>query len=92
VRSDNPDPNAGAKPELEVPAGGPESARARLEEARNDVTKAEVRLEAVLAELRVSPRAEKVAVSRAIEDALQRLRNARTTLSAAEEIVSPIRR
>ena len=56
--------------------------------ARADVAAAEARLEAVLAELRVSPRAEKVAVSRAIEDALERLRGARNKLSAAELVTS----
>lgn len=56
----------------------------KLDDARTDVEQAEARLEAVLAELRVAPRAEKVAVSRAIEDALERLRNARAKLSAAE--------
>ena len=45
---------------------------------------AEKRLETVLAELRVSPRAEKVAVSSAIEEALQRLRDARVKLTSAE--------
>jgi len=58
-----------------------ESAPSPLEDAHNDVALAEARLEAVLAELRVSPRAEKVAVSRAIEEALARLRDARSKLS-----------
>lgn len=60
------------------------STSSNLEDARIDVEQAEAQLEAVLAELRVSPRAEKVAVSRAIEEALLRLRDARAKLSAAE--------
>lgn len=58
--------------------------RSKLEDARSDVEQAEARLEGVLAELRVAPRAEKVRVSRAIEEALERLRNARAKLSVAE--------
>lgn len=58
--------------------------RSTLDDARTDVEQAEARLEAVLAELRVAPRAEKVGVSRAIEEALERLRNARAKLSVAE--------
>ncbi len=71
-------------------AGALASARARVEQARTDVAEAETRLEAVLADLRVSPRAEKV-VSAAIEEALERLRNARKKLTFAEEIASPSR-
>ncbi len=55
-----------------------------LEDARNDVEQAEAKLEAALAGLRVLPRAEKVAVSCAIEEALDRLRAARAKLTAAE--------
>jgi hypothetical protein len=55
-----------------------------LEDARNDVEQAGAKLESVLAGLRALPRAEKVAVSRAIEEALDRLRAARAKLTAAE--------
>ena len=61
-----------------------ETIRSNVEDAKADVEQAEKRLETVLAELRVSPRAEKVAVSSAIEEALQRLRDARVKLTAAE--------
>ena len=71
-------------------AGALASARARVEQARTDVAEAETRLEAVLADLRVSPRAEKV-VSAAIEEALERRRHARKKLTFAEEIASPSR-
>jgi hypothetical protein len=66
-----------------VPAALP-----KLEAAKLDVEQAATSLEALLADLRVAPRAEKTAVSSAIEDALSRLRHAQTKLVEAQRAVS----
>lgn len=70
-------------------SGPPSSAAVKaslstLDEAKQDVQEAESSLETVLADLRVAPRAEKTAVSGAIEGALGRLRQARAKLATAE--------
>ncbi|HVH44782.1 MAG TPA: hypothetical protein VM925_20655 [Labilithrix sp.] len=65
-----------------------ESSLSNLELARVDVEEAEKQLEAVLANLRVMPRAEKTAVSTAIEQALQRLRDARARVTTAEATIA----
>lgn len=65
-----------------------ESSLSNLELARVDVEDAEGRLETILAELRVAPRAEKTAVSTAIEQALQSLRDARERLATTETTIA----
>ena len=75
-------------PITEVPTKVLESSLATLEEAKLAVEAAETELETVLAEIRVAPRAEKTAVSRAIESALDRLRTARAKVADAEETLA----
>jgi hypothetical protein len=65
-----------------------ESSLATLEEGKRAVEAAEVQLETLLSEIRVAPRAEKTAVSRGIESALEGLRTARAKVAAAEEILA----
>ncbi len=72
----------------ETHATAHETSLAKLEQAKRDVEAAEAQLEAVLSEIRVAPRAEKTAVSRAIECALERLRAARASLVEAETILA----
>jgi hypothetical protein len=73
-----------AKSATEQPREAFESSIFALEAAKKDVEAAEMQLETVLAEIRVAPRAEKRAVSQAIESALERLRAARAKVVAAE--------
>jgi hypothetical protein len=49
---------------------------------------AEAALEVAMSELQVAPRAEKVAISAVLEQALERLRSARAELRSFEELVS----
>ena len=49
---------------------------------------AETKLESVLSEIRVAPRAEKTAVSQAIESALLSLRSARGKVEEAEKTLA----
>jgi hypothetical protein len=72
----------------EIPKEVLQSSLSNVELARVDVEDAESRLEAVLADLKAAPRAEKTAVSTAIEQALQRLRDARAKLATAEVTIS----
>jgi hypothetical protein len=65
-----------------------EAAIKTLEEAEADVAAAEGQLEAVLAEIKTAPRAEKTNVSRPIELALDRLRAARAKVAAAEATIA----
>jgi hypothetical protein len=57
---------------------------AKIEAAKSDLTEAEVAIEALLAELRVKPRAEKMTVSAALESAFAKLRAARANLESLE--------
>ena len=66
-----------------------ETSLAKLEAAKRDVEAAEGQLEALLSEILVAPRAEKTAVSRVVENALQRLRAARSSLVEAEATLAP---
>ena len=59
-----------------------------LAECKRAVEDAEEKLEALLSEIRVAPRAEKTAVSSAIESALERLRLARAKVVDAESTIS----
>ena len=61
---------------------------ASLEEGKNAVEDAASKLEALLAELQVAPRAEKTNVSTAIETALERLRTARAKVLEAETVIA----
>lgn len=63
-------------------------ALAELDAAKRDVETAESKLETVLAEIRVAPRAEKTAVTQAIQDSLDRLRAARVKVADAESILA----
>jgi hypothetical protein len=64
------------------------SALATLEAGKRAVEDAEAELERVLSELRVAPRAEKTAVSAAIESALSRVRTARASVVDAERMLA----
>lgn len=59
-----------------------------LEEGKRAVEAAESELEAALAEMSVMPRAEKTAISRSLELALERLRVARSRVVIAERILT----
>lgn len=61
-----------------------------LEEAKRAVEAAETELESTLAEIKVMPRAEKTAVSRSLELALDRLRLARSRVVMAERILANV--
>jgi hypothetical protein len=61
---------------------------AKLEEGKAAVEDAASKLEALLADLRVAPRAEKTNVSNAIETALERLRTARVKVAEAEKVIA----
>jgi hypothetical protein len=65
-----------------------DGAIAALEEAKGEVIAAETKLESVLSEIRVAPRAEKTAVSQAIESALLSLRSARGKVEEAEKTLA----
>lgn len=61
---------------------------ATLEQTKHELEAAKTELEQVLSEIRVAPRAEKTAVSTAIEGALRRLRNAHTKVNDAEKTLA----
>jgi hypothetical protein len=61
--------------------------RSKLDTALGEVTAAEGQLEAVLRELRSGVRAEKISVTAAVEQAFNRLRNARAELARLRELV-----
>lgn len=63
-------------------------ALATLEAGKRAVEDAEAELERVLSELRVAPRAEKTAVSAAIESALAQVRTARARVAEAERTLA----
>jgi hypothetical protein len=60
----------------------------KLEEGKAAVEDAATKLETLLSELRVAPRAEKTSVSNAIETALERLRTARVKVQEAEKVIA----
>lgn len=64
------------------------SALATLEAGKRAVEDAEAELERALSELRVLPRAEKTAVSAAIESALSRVKLARASVIDAEQLLA----
>lgn len=71
--------------------------RQRVEAALAEVTVAEGMLESALRELRAGPRAEKVTVSWAVENAFARVRSARADLAALraqvdDDPISPLQR
>ena len=57
---------------------------ARLESAKAAITRAEEELEAAMREIRVAPRAEKVAIGQVLERAFATLRAAKAELDVAE--------
>jgi hypothetical protein len=59
----------------------------KLEAAIEEVTAAEKELTKLLPQIRVAPRAEKTTISKAVEDALSRLRLARTDLLELQKLV-----
>lgn len=59
-----------------------------LSRALSEMEAAEAALEVAMSELQVAPRAEKVAISAVLEQALERLRSARAELRSFEESVS----
>jgi hypothetical protein len=59
-----------------------------LDEAKLEVEAAKAQLEKVLSEIQVAPRAEKTAVSAAIEGALERLRTAHSKVESAERTLA----
>lgn len=61
---------------------------AKLEEGKAAVEDAADKLETLLSELRVAPRAEKTNVSNAIETALEALRTARVKVQEAEKVIA----
>jgi hypothetical protein len=60
----------------------------RLAAAIDEVSAAEKDLTALLPQIRVAPRAEKTTISKAVEQALSRLRAARTDLLDLQDLVS----
>lgn len=54
--------------------------------ALSELERAERALDAAMSALEVAPRAQKIAISGALEQALDRLRSARTDLHALEEL------
>ncbi|HEY6558549.1 MAG TPA: hypothetical protein VI072_14805 [Polyangiaceae bacterium] len=61
--------------------------RKKLESAKSRVTDARTTIEALLAEIRVLPRAQKMTISSSVEDAFEKLRDAQTELQDIEELV-----
>jgi hypothetical protein len=61
--------------------------RKKLESAKSRVTDARTAIEALLAEIRVLPRAQKMTISSSVEDAFEKLRDAQTELQDLEELV-----
>jgi exonuclease VII small subunit len=57
-----------------------------LAHALSELERAEQALDAAMSALEVAPRAQKIAISGALEQALDRLRSARTDLHALEEL------
>jgi hypothetical protein len=55
--------------------------------AKRDISEAEIDLEKVVGEILVSPRAEKMTISKVVEDALAKVRAARTNLDELEKFV-----
>ena len=64
--------------------------RETLDAALSEVAAAEVSLEALLGQLRIGPRAEKVGVTASIEAAFNRLRTARTELAKLVGLVEKV--
>jgi hypothetical protein len=62
----------------------------KLGHARGEIEAAESALDAAMTVIDLAPRAEKVTVSQALEQALERLRSARSELAALEEILSKV--
>jgi hypothetical protein len=60
----------------------------RIESAKQDISAAEEELEQAIRDLRVVPRAEKTTVSKVLEDAVAKVRAARTKLSELESLVA----
>lgn len=61
--------------------------RKKLESAKLRVTDARTTIEALLAEIRVLPRAQKMTISSTVEDAFEKLRDAQTELQDLEQLV-----
>jgi hypothetical protein len=58
-----------------------------IESAKRDISAAEGELEQAIRDLQVVPRAEKTTISKVLEDAVARVRAARTKLSKLETLV-----
>lgn len=63
--------------------------REKIGSARSELDAAESALEQVINQIQVAPRADKVAVSSAIEQALERLHAARVALDALDQLIAP---
>ena len=61
---------------------------AKIEDAKAVVDAAEGRLEQVLSELTVAPRAEKTTVNRVVEEAFSKLRAAKSDLEGLERMLA----
>ena len=59
----------------------------KISVAKRDISEAEMELERVIGEIQMSPRAEKTTISKVVEDALAKVRAARTNLSELEKFV-----
>lgn len=62
----------------------------KIEEAKANVSRAEVELERVMGELEVAPRAEKKTMSQGLEVAFAMLRGAKATLTELETLLPPM--
>ena len=61
----------------------------KIDTAKSEVAAAETQLEQLLKEISVAPRAEKMTVSRVVEDAFSKLRAAKSDLQLLEELLAP---
>lgn len=59
----------------------------KLEAAKRDIAQAEQDLEKALREVQVAPRAEKLAISKVLDDAFVKLKAARTQLTDIETLL-----
>jgi hypothetical protein len=59
----------------------------KVEAAKREVAEAEAELEVALRDMDVLPRAEKRTINQVLQDAFEKIRSARTTLSDLENIV-----
>ena len=61
----------------------------KIDTAKNDVSAAENELEQVLSQIDVAPRAQKTTVSRVVENAFSKLREAKADLEKLETLLAP---